>query len=457
VASGHAASRRIGAHPRLDAFLGVEKKEERENRSYLIYLLVIATVGWALASYDFNLLVVAIPTIAKDLSLSPGEVGLMGFVIYGAMMVISLSVGWAMDTWGRREMWMLALVCAAVFTGLTFFVQNFWELVAVRALASGFANSELAISITLVNEEVPAERRGFLYSVVQGGWPLGVLLASGVFLGFNGLIGWHAVFLLGVVPLLAVIVGRFWVRPSERYQQVKELKEAKAAGDDERVDELLEKYDVDVDEVEGVTLKQIFTEGGWVRAQLLRTSVVWLLYSAAFVATNTYIVYWLTNYRHFGKMEALWLLLVSAGAGYFFYPLGGWLGERIGRQRVLIASAAAAVALNTLFYFLHTKWALWVVYFFVYQATNGTWSGVGYAYWAESFPTRVRGTAIGWLGAMFTGGLILGSGIWTLLIGSASTAVVWFVVAVGYAAAQFVASLFLPHIRPGQELEKVAT
>src|SRR5581483_7082949 len=92
-------------------------------------------------------------------------------------------------------------------------------------------NSELAISITLVNEEVPAERRGFLYSVVQGGWPLGVLLESGVFLGFNGLIGWHAVFLLGVVPLLAVIVGRFWVRPSERYQQVKELKEAKAAGD----------------------------------------------------------------------------------------------------------------------------------------------------------------------------------------------------------------------------------
>jgi MFS family permease len=331
---------------------------------------VIATIGWALASYDFNLLVVAIPTIAKSLKLSSTQVGLMAFVIYGAMMVISLGVGWAMDSWGRRRMWMLALVGAAVFTGLTFFVQNYWELVGVRALASGFANSELAISITLVNEEVPAERRGFLYSIVQGGWPLGVLIASGVFLGFNGLIGWHAVFLLGVVPLLAVIVGRIWVRPSERYQQVRELKEAKAAGEDKRVKELLEEYDVDVGEIEGVTLKQIFSEGGWVRAQLIRTSAVWLVYSAACVATNVYIVYWLTNYRHFSSKEALWLLLISAGAGFFFYPVGGWLGERFGRQRVLIVSAAAAVSLNTLFYFMHAKWALWVVYFLIYQATT---------------------------------------------------------------------------------------
>ncbi len=29
-------------------------------------------------------------------------------------------------------------------------------------------------------------------------------------------------------------------------------------------------------------------------------------------------------------------------------------------------------------------------YILLYQASNGTWSGVGYAYWAESFPTRIR-------------------------------------------------------------------
>ena len=44
-----------------------------------------------------------------------------------------------------------------------------------------------------------------------------------------------------------------------------------------------------------------------------------------------------------------------------------------------------------------------VVYFLIYQVANGTGSGAGYAYQAESFPTRVRGTAVGFLGAMMAG------------------------------------------------------
>jgi MFS family permease len=97
------------------------------------------------------------------------------------------------------------------------------------------------------------------------------------------------------------------------------------------------------------------------------------------------------------------------------------------------------------------------VYFFIYQVSNGTWSGVGYAYWAESFPTRVRGTAIGWLGAMFSGGLLLGSGVWTALIGNFSALVVWYAVALGFSVIQLALSATLPHIPPGQELEQIAT
>jgi MFS family permease len=442
---------------RLDRFLGT-KPEDDYDRRYVVYLIAIAVAGWALASYDFNLLVVALPTIAKSLHMSETQVGLLAFLVYGAMLILSLSVGYSMDRWGRKTMWQIALVGAAVFTGLTYFVQSFAWLVVIRALASGLANSELAISITLVNEQVPARRRGFLYSIVQGGWPLGVLLAAAVFLGLNGGLGldWHVIFLFGVIPLVMVIVGRHWVRPSERFEQIQEIKAAKKKGDEERVQELLKQHEVDVEEVEQVTVKQLFAKPGWVRSQLLRTSIVWLLYSSAFVATNTFIVYWLTHYRAFSEGHAEALLLVAAGVGYFFYIFGGALGERFGRQRVLIASAAAALALTVGFYFVHASWAIWLLYILVYQATNGTWSGTGYAYWAESFPTRVRGTAIGWLGAMFTGGLIIGSGVWTALIGSQGARTL-LIVGGGFALLQLVSSLWLPHIKPGKELEEVAT
>jgi hypothetical protein len=251
---------------RLERLLGLDEPGSNDyDRRYLVYLIVIATAGWALASYDFNLLVTALPTIAKDLSLSQTQVGLLGFIVYGAMLAISLLVGAAMDRFGRKVMWQLTLVGAAVSTGLTYFVASFWALILVRALASGFANSELAISITLVNEQVPPKRRGFLYSVVQGGWPVGVLLASGVFLGFNNGLGvdWHLVFVFGVIPLLIVIVGRRWVRPSRRYQQLRELRAAKQDGDQDKVEQLTQRYDVDVEEIDEVSVRQLFTDPGW--------------------------------------------------------------------------------------------------------------------------------------------------------------------------------------------------
>lgn len=439
----------------MDRFLGTGAGDDRR---YIVYLISIAVAGWALASYDFNLLVAALPAIAKSLSLSNAQVGLLAFIVYAAMLVISLLVGYSMDQFGRKVMWQVALIGAAIFTGLTFFVNSFLWLVVVRALASGLSNSELAISITLVNEQVPARRRGFLYSIVQGGWPLGVMLATGVFLFFSHVVGldWHVIFLFGVIPLLMVIVGRRWVRPSARFQQIQEIKQAKSEGDEARVEELLGQYEVDVDEVEDVTVKQLFSEPGWVRRQLIRTSIVWLLYSAGFVASNTYITNWLTSFRSFSSGQAIALLLVASAIGFFFYVIGGSLGERFGRQRVLVASAISALVFNVCFYFAHAPWLVWVLYIALYQAMNGTWSGTGYAYWAESFPTRVRGTAVGWLGAMFTAGLIIGSGVWTLLIGGLG-AVTFLIVGGGFALLQLCSVFLLPHIQPGRELEEVAT
>jgi hypothetical protein len=97
-----------------------------------------------------------------------------------------------------------------------------------------------------------------------------------------------------------------------------------------------------------------------------------------------------------------------------------------------------------------------IVYFLIYQVTNGTWSGAGYAYQAESFPTRMRGTAVGFLGAMFAGGLLLGAALWTLLITITTPTVTWLIVAVGLALGQWL-TLLLRRIPPGRELEAIAT
>jgi MFS family permease len=426
------------------------------DRRYLVYLIVIATVGWALASYDTNLLVLALPDIKTDLHLSDTEVGLLGFVVFAAEFVIALFIGYGMDRQGRRWMWMFCLAMAAIFTGLTVFVQNYAELLVVRALASGFAQAELAVSITLVNEQIPARRRGLLYSIVQGGYPLGVFLASGVYLLASGA-GWRYVFLWGVVPLLVVAVGRYKIRESDRFRHLQALRGADAAGDTERVEALLAERSVNVEDMEKGTVRGLFATPGPVRSALARLSVVWVLYATGFVAVNTYITVWLTQVKGWDAGAAATLLLVSGGIGYLFYLLGGVLGERYGRRPVLVVTGLLVGPLNLLLLLSTNHVTEAVVYFLAFQATNGTWSGAGYAYQAENFPTRVRGTAVGWMNSMFVLGQVVGSLLWTALIGLSGPIVTWVVVAVVIGFLQGLSTFLLPSVRPGQELEAIAT
>ena len=430
--------------------------QDHVDNNYTTWLIVLGLAGWAMASYDFNLLVLTIPNIASDLNLSASKVGSLVFVIYAAQFIITLLVGRAMDTYGRKRVWQWALVGTAIFTGLTYFVANFWQLAVVRIFASGFAISELAISITLVNEQVPDSNRGLLYSIVQAGWPLGVFLAAGIYNLFISY-GWRIVFVFGVLPLIAVVFGRAFLHESERWEAVQELRQRKKESNTGDIDvaQLADEYDVNPSTLDPPSITTLLTNPGPIRRQLILLSVIWVLYSASFVATNSYITDWLTRSGSWSSSQTGTLLLVAAGIGFFFYPLGGYIGERIGRREVLIGTAVLVAPLNLVFYFYHAPTFLgWILYISIYQVTNGTWSGAGYAYQAESFPTRIRGTAVGWLGSMTALGYIVGSAVWTLLVSYANLSISWLVVAVGLSLGQLLV-IRLPHIEPGRRLEDV--
>ena len=57
------------------------------SRPYTIYLTITALAGWALTSYDMNLLVLTIPDISRDLGLSQSQVGSLIFFVTAAQFV----------------------------------------------------------------------------------------------------------------------------------------------------------------------------------------------------------------------------------------------------------------------------------------------------------------------------------------------------------------------------------
>ena len=358
-----------------------------------------------------------------------------------------------MDRFGRRRIWMYCLTGTAIFTGLTYFVQDFWQLVLVRALASGLAYAELAVSITIVNEQAPAKHRGLLYSIVQGGWPLGVFLASGAYLAF-GRYGWRFVFLLGVLPIVAVILGRFFVRESERFEHVQNVREAVRQGDQAAVEALLENSRSRSKKKDGLRFANFSPSPAPFATSSSGYRLSGSFTAASYVATNFYIAYWLTKYKHFSDSGASTLLLACGGIGFLFYILGGWLGERWGRREVIIVSGVLVAPLSLIFLLVEQTWLVVVVYFLLYQATNGTWSGAGYAYQGESFPTRLRGTAVGFLSAIQVIGFVIGSILWTILAGFGKPVLTWLIIATGVSLGMWT-TLLLRKIPPGQELEAI--
>ncbi|GAA2184548.1 MFS transporter [Brooklawnia cerclae] len=429
--------------------------EEKQERHYIIYLIIVALFGWALAAYDTNLFNLTIADITADLSISSSMLGVMGMFVYAAEFLIALYMGHVMDRRGRKYAWMFCLIIAGIFTGLTFFVQGFWTLVLVRSIASGFANAELAVSVTLVNEEVPAKRRGMLYSIVQSGYTVGVFMASGMYLLVSGL-GWRSVFLFGVLPLILVAVARGKVRESPRFLHMKALREALASGDEETVTRLQGERNVNVEELAKGKFYQLFDKEGGVKRTAVTMSVTWLLYGMSYVATNIYLAYWMTEVKGWSSARVASLLLVGGAAGVLFYIVGGLLGEKYGRRNVLIGSAVCIPPLALLILLSGSDSVLLVAIFLLYQATNGTWSGVGYTYQAEVYPTRVRALGVGWMSAMLVGGFMLGSLIWACLTAVVSLETTWLVIAVGLGAAQAASTFFLPRVEPGMELEEIA-
>ncbi len=125
-------------------------------------------------------------------------------------------VGWALggaffgrigDLLGRSRALSLTVLTYALFTGLSFFAQEWWHLLIFRFLAALGIGGEWAVGSTLLAETWPKRWRPWTAAVLQTGVNLGVLVAclAGVLLQ-----GRHPkwIFLIGVLPALLV----FWIR-----------------------------------------------------------------------------------------------------------------------------------------------------------------------------------------------------------------------------------------------------
>jgi len=168
-------------------------------------------VGVALLlNYVETMIIPGVPTIQKDFGTTEGLVSWVtsAFLVVGS--AVSPLFGKLGDSYGKKRMFLTALVFYMAGVGIAGFSNSIYFLIAARAIQGiGFAIVPLALAI--IAETFPKERIATAQGVVSAtfaiGAALGLIIGSYVVQDLGWQWAFHSAFVLSVV--LFVVVARF--------------------------------------------------------------------------------------------------------------------------------------------------------------------------------------------------------------------------------------------------------
>ncbi len=149
-----------------------------------------------------------------------------------------MMIGWATggiifgmmsDRWGRVKTMVVTLLVYSGFTGLSGIAHTPWEFLGYRFLVGLGVGGMFGAATTLVAESVPAHVRavalGSLQALSAGGNIIGSLLSTVIRPGeadfLFGQSGWRVLFFVGILPAILVVPIIFVLREPERWKEAK--------------------------------------------------------------------------------------------------------------------------------------------------------------------------------------------------------------------------------------------
>lgn len=195
--------------------------------AYHWLVLAIASAGWMFDTFEgqiFNLtrvqmlqdILPATLTGAERLAEIKhwGDVFLAVFLAGGTLGGIFF--GWLGDRWGRKPTMVITILMYSIFSGLTYFAQDLWQVGALRFLVAMGVGGEWAVAAALVAEVFPQRARAHASGIFHTTSIFGTWLAT--IAGLAVAANWRHAYLLGIVPALLILWVRASVKEPESWQ-----------------------------------------------------------------------------------------------------------------------------------------------------------------------------------------------------------------------------------------------
>lgn len=390
-------------------------------------------LGWALDAMDVQLFAFVIPSLLGLWGMTKGQAGIIGTSALICSAIGGVLAGGLADRIGRVRVLKIAILWFSLFTGLSAFTHNFYELLITRSLQGIGFGGEWAAGAVLIGEVVAKEIRGRAVGSVQAGWPVGYAIAAlSYWILYSVMpehLAWRALFIVGVVPGLLVV----WMR--------RNIEDSKAFTDAAAYREKSSMLS---------TFSLIFSRG------VFKSTALASLMAAGALGGNYTILTWLVTYLR--QTQALTVnltsifLAVNLFGSFCGYVGMAYMSDWLGRRVTFAFSAAAATVTVLIYTQLHLPlFGLLLLGFPLGLFQSGIVSGMG-ACFTELFPAQIRGTAGGFsynfgrgIGALVPAVV----GLTSASLGLAPAIGIW--AALSYVLV-FIVAIFLPETR-NKELE----
>lgn len=355
-------------------------------------VLAGGSVGQFIEFYDFTLYGLSAVTLSQ--LFFPGTNQLAGllatFATFGVAFLVrplgGLFFGALGDKIGRRKVLYITLLSIGLATALIGVLPTYGQvgvaaplLLLLCRLVQGFsAGGESVGAPAFVFEHAPLDRRGFWLNItiaatalpsVVGGTLILVLsqtMTEDAFLGW----GWRLPFLLA----LPLAVFGLWIRTkteeSEAFKQVLAKESAK----------------------EYSPIRETFREN---RVRMLQVIFVMGLTAMGFYFLSGYFVSYVQTTGNLSREQSLLANAAAMTLYALLLPVGGLIGDRVGRKPMLVAGSAALVVLPVPCFMLVTSGSLplAIIGQLLFVVPLCTYGGGCYTFFVEIFTTRTRFTS----------------------------------------------------------------
>jgi AAHS family 4-hydroxybenzoate transporter-like MFS transporter len=393
----------------------------RKIGGYQWFIIAICAAVASMDGFDAQAIGYVGPVLRKDWALSGPAFGtLVSSGLFG-LMLGALFVAPLADRFGRRPVIIISTALFGLFTLASAWAQDATTLGVLRFLTGLGLGGCMPNAISITSEYSPARSRGFLVMVMFNGFTLGSLAGGIIAANLMPTYGWRGVFVVGgVLPLLLVPLFWWGVPESLRYLVASKAPSGRIAKIMQRIDPSIEvgpdtSFVVAEQHAKQMSVAQLFTDG---RAR--RTILLWIVFFMSLLDVYMLVNWMPTLMNSIGQppaKAALFGVALQAGGFVGSFPLG-WLLDKYGARAVMApAYLLGALAIAGIGYFAthNIDLTMAIVFLAGFGVIGGQTAANAVA--AESYPTEVRSTGVGWALGVGRVGSIAGPMVAGLLVG----------------------------------------